>query len=138
MNALPAAVRLLLPQDSLVVPPGQTVDRATVQTLAPGQRVALADGRFGSRRRLRRRAASLGLEVYGEYAVLPTWGRGAFAVEDSPKTLTWAFSTIFTVPPDVARGALAVDLLLRGSRRSGLLGLSGRVAPGRLLIGARP
>jgi hypothetical protein len=138
VTPLPAAVRVLLPLDSLVVPPGQTIDQATVRTLSPGQRVALGDGRLGSRRRLRRRAAQLGLEVQAEYAVLPSWDRGTFAVEDCPRTLTWAFSTILTVPPNVARGALAVDLLLRGSRRSRLLGFSGRVAPGRLLIGARP
>lgn len=137
MTALPAAVRVLLSSDSLVVLPGEDLSPAEVRQMAPGQRIALAQASFGSRRRLRRCADRLGLRIEAEYAVLPTWERAAFVVEDHPSTLSWLFATLATVPPGMARGAGLLDVGLRGSRRAGLARLSGRVVPGRLLVASR-
>jgi hypothetical protein len=99
--------------------------------------VALADRRLGSRHRLRRLAATLGVEVDEEYVVLPTWEQGTFVVEDDPATVSWFLSTMATAPPSLVRGGRAVELLLRGWRRFLSPGLVGAVAPARLVIGTR-
>jgi hypothetical protein len=137
-DRLPVAVRVLLTSDTLFVQPGEVPGDDLVRSLRPGQRVALADARIGSRRRLRTRARRLGLRIEAEYAVLPSWGQAAFVVQDRKPTLRWLFATVATVPPGLARGAAAVDLGLRAATAMRAVRLAGHLAPGRLVIANRP
>jgi hypothetical protein len=136
-DRLPVAVRVLLTADTLFVQPGEVPGDDLVGALRSGQRVALADARLGSRRRLRMRARRLGLRIEAEYAVLPTWGRAAFVVQDRKPTLRWLFTTVATVPPGLARGAAVVDLGLRAATATHAARLAGHLVPGRLVIASR-
>lgn len=136
MNAVPPCVRVLLPPGSILLGPGGHSTLADLDQVGPGGRVGLADGTFGSRSRLRRRAARLGLEVEAEYVVLPTWGQPTFVVEDDRDLLDWLFLSLATVPPNVTRGAWLADVVTRLLRTSWGRALAARLAPGRLLVGA--
>jgi hypothetical protein len=137
-DRLPVAVRVLLTSDTLFVRPGEVPGDDLVRSLRSGQRVALADARIGSRRRLRTRARRMGLRIEAEYAVLPSWGHAAFVVQDRKPTLRWLFATVATVPPGLARGAAVVDLGLRAATAMRAVRLAGHLAPGRLVIANRP
>jgi hypothetical protein len=136
MTELPPSVRVLLPPGSVLLGPGRSPKVADPRRLARGTPVALVDNRIGSRSRLRRRAARLGLDVEREYLVLPTWGQPTFVVEDEPDLLGWLFLSLATVPPNVTRGAWLVDVVTRLLRTSWGRALASRLAPGRLLVGA--
>lgn len=137
-SGIPPAVRVLLGTDCVLITPGTAADLDRLALGGMPGRVALAGARPLSRRRLRRAADRLGLEVEAEYAVLPTWERAAVVVEDDGATLSWTFANLVTVPPGVARGARLVDLAVRACRVARLSRLSARMAPGRLLVGRRP
>lgn len=144
--SIPAAARVLMPQSTALAWPGSAGDADRIIALPPGAPVALADRRLGSRARLRRHAARLGVVVDAEYVVLPTWDRATFVANDDPASLRWLMSTLATTPPDLSRGRLAVDVALRlwlslaATGRPGA-GLAARllviVAPARLVIGRR-
>jgi hypothetical protein len=134
---VPVAVHVLLRRDTLFVPPGMLLSEDVVGWPAHGQRVALADARIGGRRRLRAKARQLGLHVEEEYAVLPTWERATFIVQDRGPALRWFFTAVATVPPGLARGAAVVDLALRWATATRAVRLAGHVVPGRLLIARR-
>jgi hypothetical protein len=136
-DRLPVAVRVLLTADTLFVPPGEVPGDDLVRALRSGQRVAFADARVGGRRRLRTRARHLGLRIEAEYAVLPSWGRAAFVVQDRSATLRWLFATVATVPPGLARGSAVVDLGLRAATATRAVRLAGHLVPGRLVIASR-
>jgi hypothetical protein len=136
MSQVPTAVRVLLPPGSVVFGPGDSDPVDKVAELAPGGRVALADCRVGSGRRLRRRARRLGLDVHAEYVVLPTWSQATFVVEADQDTVAWLLTTLGTVPPGVRHGARLVDLLVRGATVTPWLHRAvAALAPGRLLVG---
>jgi hypothetical protein len=136
MTELPPSIRVLLPPGSVLLGPGRSTKAADPARFAPGTPIALADNRIGSRSRLRRRAARLGLDVEREYLVLPTWGQPTFVVEDEPGVLGWLFLSLATVPPNVTRGAWLADVATRVLRTPWGRALASRLAPGRLLLGA--
>jgi len=135
---LPFPVQALVGADTFFLPPGELPDAAQLRAFGHGRTVALSDAAVGGRRRLRRNARLLGLEVVAEYAVLPSWGRATFVVEDEERTVRWLFSTIATVPPGVARGAGLLDLALRLATATGAVRLVGHLVPGRLLLARLP
>lgn len=135
VSTLPMAVQVLLPAGSIVLWPGLARDGVDLTDVARGRWIVLIDWRLGSRWRLRRRAARLGLLIQSEYLVLPSWGAAAFAVEDDPDTLAWLMTTIATVPPSLARGTRLLDVLLRMLQGPGGRGALRRLAPGRVLVG---
>src|ERR1017187_5644366 len=105
MRAAPEAVRLVTEPGDLILAPRGRGQAPGIGALASGARVVLGDDRPGSRIRLRRRAARLGLEISREYVVLPSWHRAAFVVEDHPSTLAWAWANLATIPPGVSHGS---------------------------------
>lgn len=143
---IPSAARVLLPQGAALAWPTSAADAERVMALPPGAPVALADRRVGSRARLRRDAARLGVAIDAEYVVLPTWSQATFVANDDPTSVRWLMSTLATTPPDLRRGRLAIHVALRVW---GSLAAAGRpgarlaarlltvVAPGRLVIGRR-
>lgn len=137
-SLLPPAVEVLLGSHTLVVLPDDAAHADGLHDRSPGRLVGLADRRPFSRRRLRRAASRLGLETEAEYAVLPSWDRAAFVVEDHASTLSWTFSHLVTVPPGICRGAHLADVALRVVRLTGTSRWTARLAPGRLLIGRWP
>jgi hypothetical protein len=143
---VPAAARVLLPEGAALVWPRRPEDVAHVAGLPSGAPVALADRRLGSRARLRRDADRLGVDIEGEYVVLPTWSRATFVAHDDPASVRWLMTTLGTTPPDVSRGRVAIELGLWCWRSLAAAGRPGAavaarcltvVAPGRLVIGRR-
>jgi hypothetical protein len=134
---VPESVRLLTKPGDLVIEPRGRADRGAIDALPAGSAVVLTDDRPGSRMRLRRKAARLGLQVSGEYVVLPSWHRPSFVVEDHPEALAWLWRTMATVPPGVSRGSLLAEAAVRAGRRSLVLSMVGSVAPGRVVIASR-
>jgi hypothetical protein len=137
MIGVPEAVRLVIEPGDLFLPPHWRAKRRGIDALAAGSRVVLSDDRPGSRIRLRRQAARLGLQISREYVVLPSWGRASFLVEDHPTTLAWLWATLATIPPGVSRGSLLAEAAVRGGRRAPVLALAGSLAPGRVVIASR-
>jgi hypothetical protein len=137
MTWAPEAVRLITEPGDLILPPRWRGQRSGIGALASGARVVLSDDRPGSRVRLRRRAARLGLQISREYVVLPSWHRSAFVVEDHPSTLAWAWATLATIPPGVSRGSLLAEAAVRGGRHRLVQALAGSLAPGRVVIARR-
>lgn len=138
MTGVPEAVRLVTEPGDVVLPPRWGAEPRAIDALAPGSRVIMCDDRPGSRVRLRRKAARLGLQIQREYVVLPSWRRASFVVEDHPTTLAWLWVTLATIPPGVSRGSLLAEGALRGGRRRLVLAVAGAVAPGRVVIACRP
>jgi hypothetical protein len=137
MTEVPAAVRLVTQPGDLILAPRWRTEGSGIAELASGSRVVLVDDRPGSRTRLRRKAARLGLEISREYVVLPSWRRAAFVVEDHPSTLAWLWATLATIPPGVSRGSLLAEGVVRGGRHRLVLAMAGSVAPGRVVIARR-
>lgn len=135
VTEVPTAVRVLLPPGSVLLGPGADAI-ADLTGVGPAGRVGLADGRPGSRSRLRRRAARLGLEIQAEYVVLPGWRHPTFIVEDDPDTLGWLFTNLATVPPNLTRWAWLADVAARVVGTSWGRAVAARLVPGRLLVGA--
>jgi hypothetical protein len=139
--SVPASAALLLPSDAPLAWPALREDAARVRALPAGTRVALADRRPGGRRRLRRSAGRLGIQLEAEYVVLPTWAHATFVAADDPDTMTWLLATFFTTPPRVSRGRYLVEVVTRvGATRAGAATIRrvlGALAPGRLAIGTR-
>jgi len=137
MRSVPAAIEVVLPQNSVIAGPTRWF-RSPDPALVDGDcRIVLAGTRMGSRLWLHRRAARLGLVVESEYLVLPTWGHAGFVVDAHPDVLIWFLRHLATVPPGLSRGARLVDLALVVCARPGLLRWLGLLAPGSLVVGKR-
>jgi hypothetical protein len=137
MTGVPEAVRLVTEPGDLILAPRWRAEQSGIAALASGSRVVLSDDRPGSRIRLRRKAARLGLQISAEYVVLPSWRRAAFVVEDHPTTLAWLWATLATIPPGVSRGSLLAEAAVRGGRHRLVLAMAGSLAPGRVVIASR-
>ncbi len=109
---------------------------AALRDLPSGTPVALLAGGFGGRARLRRVARAGGVDLDREHVLLPGLGSTVVTVEDRRATVRWLWRNIATVPPGLARTALAVDT---GLRLGAVLPwpLLGLCARGRLALGHR-
>ncbi|TDU83935.1 hypothetical protein EV138_6399 [Kribbella voronezhensis] len=112
-------------------------DDAVVAELEPGLPVLLVDQRPFSRRRLRRLARRLALEIEREVIVLPTLHRPVVLVDDTEPSVRHFWTTIATVPPGLALSALPASALI-GLARLLPWSWTGATAPGRVLLGRRP
>lgn len=136
MSEVPACVRVLLPPGSILLGPTDRPQVTDLLRLGKEARVALAANGVGSRGRLQRRAARLGLSVQAEYVVLPTWQQPTFVVEDDRDLLGWLLASLATVPPNLTRGTWLVDVVARAIRTPWGRAAVARLAPARLLVGA--
>jgi hypothetical protein len=105
--------------------------------LKPDLPVVLIDQRPFSRRRLRRLARELSIEIEREFIVLPTLGRPIVAIDDTAPAVRHFWTTIATVPPGLAISAVPASALLSLARRLPW-SWTGAAAPGRALVGRRP
>ncbi|HEY9496171.1 MAG TPA: hypothetical protein VIR15_15055 [Intrasporangium sp.] len=137
MRSVPAAVEVVLPENAVIAGPIRRPRSPGAAAIESGSRVVLAGTWTGSRLRLRRRAARLGLVVESEYLVLPTWGHASFVVDAHPDVLAWFVHNLATVPPGLSRGSRLVDLALTVCARPVLVRWLGLLAPGSLLVGVR-
>lgn len=137
MSTLPVAVRVVLPSATIVMESGSAPNADRVRDLERGRPVALVDRRIGSRHRLRKEAAHLGLQERAEYLVLPSWSRAAFVVEDDRDAVAWLLRNLATVPPGLARGGRLVDLVIDLAGAVSLFRVLGRLTPCHVLIGVR-
>ncbi|MEU4396538.1 hypothetical protein [Kribbella sp. NPDC023855] len=104
--------------------------------LKPDLQVVLIDQRPFSRRRLRRLARELSIEIEREFIVLPTLERPIVLIDDTGPAVRHFWSTIATVPPGLAVSALPASALLSVARRLPW-SWTGGVAPGRAVVGRR-
>jgi hypothetical protein len=104
--------------------------------LEPGVPVVLVDQRLFSRRRLRRLAMRLSIEIERELIVLPTLRRPIVLVDDTQAAVRHFWTAIATVPPGLAITALPASVLL-GLARQLPWSWTGAAAPGRALVGRR-
>jgi hypothetical protein len=104
--------------------------------LKPDLPVVLIDQRPFSRRRLRRLARELSIEIEREFIVLPTLGRPIVAIDDTASAVRHFWTTIATVPPGLAISAVPASALLSLARRLPW-SWTGAAAPGRALVGRR-
>lgn len=114
----------------------RTIDAATADRLKPNLPVVLIDQRPLSRRRLRRLARALSIEVEREFIVLPTLRHPLILIDDTEAAVRHFWSAIATVPPGLAFTALPVSALLALARRLPW-SWTGAAAPGRALVGRR-
>jgi hypothetical protein len=127
----------------VLCPPGtleldsRTMRVADLEQVEPNVTVVLLDQRPLSRRRLRRLARKLAIEVEREFVVLPTIGNPLVLVDDTEAPVRHFWSTIATVPPGLAITALPASALL-GLARLLPWTWTGAFAPGRALVGRRP
>jgi hypothetical protein len=114
----------------------RSIDVGTADQLDPHWPVVLIDQRPFSRRRLRRLARTLSIEVEREFIVLPTLRRPLLLIDDTEAAVRHFWSAIATVPPGLALTALPATALLALAR---FLPWSwtGGIAPGRALVGRR-
>lgn len=134
-----------MPTGAVVAWPSDPADGVRVRRAPAGTVVALADGRPGGRRRLRRAATRLGVRIDDEFVVLPSWRRASFVMSDDVRPLAWLVETFLAPPPGVALGHSAVHGMSRLARSavthpSGAAAvrlLVSAVVPGRLVIGTR-
>jgi hypothetical protein len=105
--------------------------------LKPDLPVVLIDQRPFSRRRLRRLARELSIEIEREFIVLPTIGRPIVAIDDTEAAIRHFWTAIATVPPGLAISAVPASALLSLARRLPW-SWTGAAAPGRALVGRRP
>lgn len=115
----------------------RSIDAGTADQLNPHLPVVLIDQRPFSRRRLRRVARALSIEVEREFIVFPTLRRPLMLIDDTEAAVRHFWSAVATVPPGLAFTALPATALLALAR---ILPWSwtGGVAPGRALVGRRP
>lgn len=109
---------------------------AEIDQLTPELPVVLIDQRPFSRRRLRRLARRLGVEVEREFIVLPTLGNPIAVIDDTEAAVRHFWTAIATVPPGLAITALPASALLEVARRLPW-SWTGAAAPGRALVGRR-
>jgi hypothetical protein len=112
----------------------RTTDVADLELDLP---VILLDQRPFSRRRLRRLARRLSLEVEREFIVLPALRSAIVLIDDSEAAVRHFWKAVATVPPGLASTALPASALL-GLARMLPWSWTGAIAPGRALVGRRP
>jgi hypothetical protein len=113
------------------------IDGGTADQLRPNQPVVLIDQRLFSRRRLRRLARTLSIQVEREFVVLPTLRHPLVLVDDTEPAVHHFWTSIATVPPGLAFTALPASALLALARKLPW-SWTGAAAPGRALVGRRP
>jgi hypothetical protein len=107
-----------------------------VDELKPDLPVVLIDQRPFSRRRLRRLALRLSIEIEREFIVLPALHRPIVLVDDTEPAVRHFWTSIATIPPGLAFSALPASALLDLARRLPW-SWTGAAAPGRVLVGRR-
>jgi hypothetical protein len=105
-----------------------------ISEASPGTVVAAADGRLGSRRRIRRMFQNAGVELVDEYVVLPSLDSPVIVVQDSSTTMLWSWRNYLTVPPGAAWSAGPAYLAISLARRLPP-GVLSAVLPQRLALG---
>ena len=110
---------------------------AEIDQLTPELPVVLIDQRPFSRRKLRRLARRLGVEVEREFIVLPTLGNPIVLIDDTQAAVRQFWTTIATVPPGLAITAVPASALLDLARRLPW-SWTGAATPSRVLLGRRP
>jgi hypothetical protein len=111
--------------------------QAEIEQLTPELPVVLIDQRPFSRRKLRRLALRLGVEVEREFIVLPTLGHPIVVIDDTGAAVRHFWTGIATVPPGLALTALPASALLDLARRLPW-SWTGAATPSRVLVGRRP
>lgn len=114
----------------------RSIDGGIADELKPDLPVVLIDQRPFSRRRLRRLARKLAIDVEREFIVLPTLGRPIVLVDDTEPAVRHFWTAIATVPPGLAFSAVPASALLGLARRLPW-SWTGAAAPGRALVGRR-
>lgn len=114
----------------------RTIEEGIADELKPDLPVVLIDQRPFSRRRLRRLALELSIEIEREYIVLPTLRRPIVLIDDTEPAVRHFWTTIATIPPGLAFSAVPASALLSMARRLPW-SWTGAAAPGRVLVGRR-
>ncbi|MDX6259898.1 MAG: hypothetical protein QOH84_1586 [Kribbellaceae bacterium] len=114
----------------------RTVGADLADELKPDLPVVLIDQRPFSRRRLRRLALQLSIEIEREFIVLPALGRPIVLIDDTEPAVRHFWTRIATVPPGLAFSAGPASALLSMARRLPW-SWTGAAAPGRALVGRR-
>lgn len=111
-------------------------DLKTLQDLRWGTPVVLLTDAPFSRPRLRRLARRAGICIDRELIAVPSTTSSLVLVDDDESAVRHFWASVATVPPGLTRSSAPATLLLMLAR---ILpwGLTGAVAPGRVLIGRR-
>lgn len=111
-------------------------DLQTLQRLRWGTPVVLLTDTPFSRRRLRRLARRAGVCIDRELIAVPSTAASLVLVDDDESAVRHFWTSVATVPPGLTRSSAPATLLLLLVRVLPW-GLTGAVAPGRVLIGRR-
>ena len=138
-GAAEPALSVLVPDDCVRIRltggrSGTAIASRRFSEAPPGTVVAAADGRLGSRRRIRRMFRKAGIELVDEYVVLPSLDSPVMVVQDSSTTMLWSWRNYLTVPPGAARSAGPAYLAISLARRLPP-GVLGALLPHRLTVG---
>ncbi|MFC5264786.1 hypothetical protein ACFPJ1_21950 [Kribbella qitaiheensis] len=123
-------------------PPGtveldaRTIDANAADELTPELPIVLIDQRPFSRRRLRRTAQRLSIEIEREFIVLPSLRHPLVLIDDTEAAVRHFWTAIATVPPGLAITAVPASALL-ALARSLPWSWTGAASPGRALVGRR-
>ncbi|MGH3472234.1 MAG: hypothetical protein ACRDPG_09355 [Nocardioidaceae bacterium] len=132
MEASPASWHVLCPADATVFDARDGA--APLRGRPVGCRVVVVDGRWGSRRRLRRLAQDAGVAISRELVLLPGRNAPAAVIDDSPDAVRLFWATVEASPG--LRHPRATSLLAAVAGRLPWF-WTGVAAPGRVLIGTR-
>lgn len=114
----------------------RTIDANAADELTPELPIVLIDQRPFSRRRLRRTAQRLSIEIEREFIVLPTLRHPLVLIDDTEAAVRHFWTAIATVPPGLAITAVPASALLALARTLPW-SWTGAAAPGRALVGRR-
>ena len=114
----------------------RTIDANAADELTPELPIVLIDQRPFSRRRLRRTARRLSIEIEREFIVLPTLRHPLVLIDDTEAAVRHFWTAIATVPPGLAITAVPASALLALARTLPWR-WTGAAAPGRALVGRR-
>jgi hypothetical protein len=124
-----------------VAVPARAFDRARavdeLRRLPRGTTVALADHRFGSRRRCRDLARRASIDVERELLAIPSIEAPDFVVDDVAPAVSAFWRAFVTVPPGVSTPALPMTVAIRIVALLRAWVFIGAVVPGRFTIGRR-
>jgi hypothetical protein len=109
----------------------------SVRRLPPGSSVCLVTDTPLARWRLRRLARRTGLVVERELVAVPSTRAPLVLIDDLEGPIDRFWQSTATVPPGMARAALAAHLALVVARRMPWT-WTGSLAPGRVVIGRLP
>ena len=114
----------------------RTIDANAADELTPELPIVLIDQRPFSRRRLRRTAQWLSIEIEREFIVLPSLRHPLVLIDDTEAAVRHFWTAIATVPPGLAITAVPASALLALARTLPW-SWTGAAAPGRALVGRR-